>query len=141
MTPYDSDPADRLVGAVADDAEQAVEAALRPKLLDEFIGQERVREQLSLVLRAARKRGAAPDHVLLSGPPGLGKTTLSMIIAAELNAPIRITSGPPSSTPATWRRSSPRSPRAKCSSSTRSTGCRGPPRRCSTWRWRTTGSM
>ncbi|MFF7636946.1 Holliday junction branch migration DNA helicase RuvB [Kitasatospora sp. NPDC008050] len=94
MSPYDSDPEGRLVAAAADDADQAVEAALRPKLLDEFIGQERVREQLSLVLRAARKRGAAPDHVLLSGPPGLGKTTLSMIIAAELNAPIRITSGP-----------------------------------------------
>src|SRR5581483_4966647 len=69
-------------------------AALRPRDLDEFIGQERVREQLDLVLQAARQRGAAPDHVLLSGPPGLGKTTLSMIIAAEMNAPIRITSGP-----------------------------------------------
>ncbi|GAA2802236.1 Holliday junction branch migration DNA helicase RuvB [Kitasatospora sp. CM 4170] len=94
MSPYDSDPADRLVTAAADGEDQAVEAALRPKLLDEFIGQERVREQLSLVLQAARKRGTAPDHVLLSGPPGLGKTTLSMIIAAELGAPIRITSGP-----------------------------------------------
>ncbi|UGQ10658.1 Holliday junction branch migration DNA helicase RuvB [Yinghuangia sp. ASG 101] len=85
---------DRLVTAEADGEDQAVEAALRPKSLDEFIGQERVREQLSLVLRAARARGAAPDHVLLSGPPGLGKTTLSMIIAAEMGAPIRITSGP-----------------------------------------------
>ncbi|MET8704006.1 Holliday junction branch migration DNA helicase RuvB [Kitasatospora sp. NPDC058032] len=94
MSPYDSEPADRLVTAAADGEDQAVEAALRPRLLDEFIGQERVREQLSLVLQAARKRGAAPDHVLLSGPPGLGKTTLSMIIAAELGAPIRITSGP-----------------------------------------------
>ncbi|MFI5531165.1 Holliday junction branch migration DNA helicase RuvB [Kitasatospora sp. NPDC051853] len=94
MSPYDSDPADRVVGAAADGEDQAVEAALRPKQLDEFIGQERVREQLSLVLQAARQRGTAPDHVLLSGPPGLGKTTLSMIIAAELGAPIRITSGP-----------------------------------------------
>ncbi|MEU5385278.1 MULTISPECIES: Holliday junction branch migration DNA helicase RuvB [Kitasatospora] len=94
MSPYESEPVDRLVTASADGEDQAVEAALRPKLLEEFIGQERVREQLSLVLQAARKRGAAPDHVLLSGPPGLGKTTLSMIIAAELNAPIRITSGP-----------------------------------------------
>ncbi|GAA3015133.1 Holliday junction branch migration DNA helicase RuvB [Streptomyces lactacystinicus] len=93
-TMYDPEPADRLVTAAADGEDQAVEAALRPKLLDEFIGQERVREQLSLVLQAARKRGSAPDHVLLSGPPGLGKTTLSMIIAAELGAPIRITSGP-----------------------------------------------
>uniref|UniRef100_UPI0006E43EF4 Holliday junction branch migration DNA helicase RuvB n=1 Tax=Peterkaempfera griseoplana TaxID=66896 RepID=UPI0006E43EF4 len=82
------------VTASADGEDRAVEAALRPRDLGEFIGQERVREQLSLVLQAARKRGATPDHVLLSGPPGLGKTTLSMIIAAEMNAPIRITSGP-----------------------------------------------
>ncbi|RAJ35897.1 Holliday junction DNA helicase subunit RuvB [Kitasatospora sp. SolWspMP-SS2h] len=94
MSPYEPEPVDGLLAASADGEDQAVEAALRPKLLEEFIGQERVREQLSLVLQAARKRGAAPDHVLLSGPPGLGKTTLSMIIAAELNAPIRITSGP-----------------------------------------------
>ena len=58
---------------------------------DEFVGQERVREQLDLVLKAARPRGATADHVLLSGAPGLGKTTLSMIIAAEMGAPIRIT--------------------------------------------------
>src|SRR4051812_49174844 len=86
--------AERLVGPVADGEDQAVEAALRPKDLDEFIGQEKVREQLDLVLRAARARGATADHVLLSGAPGLGKTTLSMIIAAEMGAPIRITSGP-----------------------------------------------
>jgi Holliday junction DNA helicase RuvB len=85
---------DRLVGAAADGEDSAVEAALRPKDLGEFIGQRKVREQLDLVLRAARARGAAADHVLLSGAPGLGKTTLSMIIAAEMGAPIRITSGP-----------------------------------------------
>ncbi|HNM97951.1 MAG TPA: Holliday junction branch migration DNA helicase RuvB, partial [Marmoricola sp.] len=62
--------------------------------LDEVIGQERVREQLSLVLQAARSRGRTPDHVLLSGPPGLGKTTLAMIIAAEMSSPLRLTSGP-----------------------------------------------
>jgi Holliday junction DNA helicase RuvB len=78
--------------AHADD--RAVEAALRPRTLDELIGQERVREQLQLVLHAARDRGRTPDHVLLSGPPGLGKTTLAMIIAAEMSAPLRITSGP-----------------------------------------------
>src|ERR671913_211181 len=78
--------------AHADD--RAVEAALRPRTLDELIGQERVREQLQLVLEAAVARGRTPDHVLLSGPPGLGKTTLAMIIAAQLAAPLRITSGP-----------------------------------------------
>ncbi|WP_309063307.1 AAA family ATPase, partial [Streptomyces sp.] len=90
----DTPAAERLVGASADREDQAVEAALRPKDLGEFIGQEKVREQLDLVLRAARARGATADHVLLSGAPGLGKTTLSMIIAAEMGAPIRITSGP-----------------------------------------------
>lgn len=85
---------DRLVDADADGEDTAVEAALRPKDLEEFVGQEKVREQLDLVLKAARARGATADHVLLSGAPGLGKTTLSMIIAAEMSAPIRITSGP-----------------------------------------------
>jgi Holliday junction DNA helicase RuvB len=83
-----------LVAAEAEGDERAVEAALRPRTLDEVIGQERVREQLSLVLQAARARERAPDHVLLSGPPGLGKTTLAMIIAAEMSAPLRLTSGP-----------------------------------------------
>nr|WP_255647089.1 Holliday junction branch migration DNA helicase RuvB [Nocardiopsis sp. MT53] len=71
-----------------------MEGALRPRALDEFVGQERVREQLSLVLDSARKRNRAPDHILMSGGPGLGKTTLAMIIAAELGSPLRITSGP-----------------------------------------------
>jgi Holliday junction DNA helicase RuvB len=74
--------------------DRAFEAALRPRTLDELIGQERVREQLSLMLEAAVARGRTPDHVLLSGPPGLGKTTIAMIIAHQLSAPLRITSGP-----------------------------------------------
>ncbi|MDP3711805.1 MAG: Holliday junction branch migration DNA helicase RuvB [Mycobacteriales bacterium] len=77
-----------------DEEEQRVEAALRPRRLDEFVGQERVREQLTLVLESAKRRGRPPDHVLLSGAPGLGKTSLAMIIAQELGTPIRITSGP-----------------------------------------------
>ena len=77
-----------------DGDERAVEAALRPRSLDEVVGQQRVRDQLGLVLEAARQRGRAPDHVLLSGPPGLGKTTLAMIIAAEMTTPLRLTSGP-----------------------------------------------
>ncbi|MBI1350735.1 MAG: Holliday junction branch migration DNA helicase RuvB [Actinomycetales bacterium] len=76
----------------ADDA--VVEGALRPTSLGEFVGQDRVKSQLGLVLEAARRRGRAADHVLLSGPPGLGKTTLAGIIAAELEAPLRMTAGP-----------------------------------------------
>jgi Holliday junction DNA helicase RuvB len=85
---------ERLVSPLADGDEQAIERALRPKSLDDFVGQDRVREQLTLLLRSALRRGRPPDHVLLSGPPGLGKTTIAMIIAAELGAPLRLTSGP-----------------------------------------------
>ncbi|WP_394276075.1 Holliday junction branch migration DNA helicase RuvB [Luteococcus sp.] len=78
----------------AEPEEVLVEAALRPSSLADFGGQPRVSDQLGLVLAAARHRGAVPDHVLLSGPPGLGKTTLAMIIAAEMGSPLRISSGP-----------------------------------------------
>ncbi|MGH3913872.1 MAG: Holliday junction branch migration DNA helicase RuvB [Pseudonocardiaceae bacterium] len=82
------------LSTAVDPADVELETTLRPRRLPEFIGQARVREQLELVLEGARRRGAAPDHVLLSGPPGLGKTSLAMIIAAELGSAIRITSGP-----------------------------------------------
>jgi len=84
----------RLASPEAEVEERAIEGALRPKRLADFVGQRVVREQLSLVLQAARARGHAPDHLLLSGPPGLGKTTLAMIVAQELQAPLRVTSGP-----------------------------------------------
>ncbi|WP_149204866.1 Holliday junction branch migration DNA helicase RuvB [Actinotalea subterranea] len=85
---------ERIVAPGAEDLERAAEAALRPRRLAEFVGQRVVRDQLELVLHAAMGRGRAPDHVLLSGPPGLGKTTLAMIIAAELGTSMRVTSGP-----------------------------------------------
>ncbi|MEV4459240.1 Holliday junction branch migration DNA helicase RuvB [Microbispora sp. NPDC004025] len=83
-----------LVSPEPEGDERAIEAALRPRRLEEFIGQGRVREQLSLVLESALRRNRPPDHVLMSGGPGLGKTTLAMIIASELGAPLRMTSGP-----------------------------------------------
>ena len=84
----------RIVAPDAGELERAAEAALRPKKLSEFVGQRVVRGQLQLVLDAARMRAATPDHVLLAGPPGLGKTTLAMIIAAEMGTSLRLTSGP-----------------------------------------------
>jgi holliday junction DNA helicase RuvB len=99
MNPLDrpADPAETtqdVVSPLAEVDEREVEASLRPRRLEEFVGQARVREQLGLVLESARRRDRPPDHVLLSGPPGLGKTSLAMIIAAELGAAIRVTSGP-----------------------------------------------
>ncbi len=89
-----TDPARDVVSPLPELDERDVEASLRPKRLSEFVGQAKVREQLSLVLESAVRRGRPPDHVLLSGPPGLGKTSLAMIIAVELGAAIRVTSGP-----------------------------------------------
>ena len=82
------------VDARAQVEEVDAESNLRPKSLGEFIGQPKVREQLDLVLSGARGRNVTPDHILLSGPPGLGKTTMAMIIAQEMGSSLRMTSGP-----------------------------------------------
>jgi Holliday junction DNA helicase RuvB len=85
---------ERLITAAASPVEQAAERALRPQRLDDYVGQQRIREQLQIFIQAARGRAEALDHVLLFGPPGLGKTTLAHIIAHEMQVNLRQTSGP-----------------------------------------------
>ena len=95
---------DSIITAMLDPEDEEVERSLRPRRLDDFVGQERIKEQLGIALDAAKGRGEALDHVLLAGPPGLGKTTLAQIIREELGVGLRTVAGPRSR-----RRTSPRS--------------------------------
>jgi holliday junction DNA helicase RuvB len=85
---------EELLSPAADPIERAEETTLRPRRLDEFVGQERLKEHLEILLGAARQRGQAVDHLLFAGPPGTGKTSLAGIVAAELGGSLRVTSGP-----------------------------------------------
>jgi Holliday junction DNA helicase RuvB len=87
-------PREELLSAAADPIEAAEESGLRPRRLADFVGQEQLKEHLDIVLEAARRRGQPADHLLFAGPPGLGKTSLAGIVAAEMGVGLRITSGP-----------------------------------------------
>ena len=111
---------ERAVAPTLTEDDLELDFSLRPKRLDDYLGQTKVKESLGIMIAAAQGRGEPADHILFSGPPGLGKTTLATVVANELGASIRTTSGPAIARTGTWRPFSPTSKRAMCCSSTRS---------------------
>ena len=119
------------------EGERQFEAALRPTKLADFTGQPKLKENLAIAIEAAKQRGEAMDHVLLYGPPGLGKTTLATIIAAELGVGFEQTSGPDSAEETRSHRHAHQHPRrARSSSSTKFTACFPTSKKSSTPRWK-----
>ena len=125
-----------IVSAAARDDELQFEVTLRPQRLADFTGQTKLKENLAIAIEAARKRGEAMDHVLLYGPPGLGKTTLATIIANELGVTFQQTSGPILQKKLDLTGILSKIATGRYSSSTRFTACCPMSRRCSTRRWR-----
>lgn len=130
--------ADRLISAGTTLPEDVADRAIRPKLLEEYVGQPQVRSQMEIFIKAAKLRGDALDHLLIFGPPGLGKTTLANIVANEMGVNLRTTSGPVLERWAIWLRCSLTLNRMTCCLLMRSTVYRQLLKKCCTRQWKTT---
>ena len=130
--------ADRLISAGTTLPEDVADRAIRPKLLEEYVGQPQVRSQMEIFIKAAKLRGDALDHLLIFGPPGLGKTTLANIVANEMGVNLRTTSGPVLERRGIWQRCSLTLNRMTCCLLMRSTVYRQLLKKCCTRQWKTT---